>query len=134
MMVLLICSVFYLTACGSSSDSAETAVENIPSGIPIPIYIRNNTDGPIYELYISSAGSDEWGENRVKDTPLKVRDFYEGIIYYSDGNDKVWDIASVNESGKINYYYDVDFSDCHSNSVTVTLSDKSDGKTKAVAK
>ena len=68
----------------------------------------NNTGSTIYNLYCSSANSDNWEEDLLGDTGTLAPGEYATIRFNSGENSQYWDLRLVFDNGTDIYWENVD--------------------------
>lgn len=110
----------------SSSDSADM--------IQVPVAIQNLLpDIPITELYVSSAGLDEWGDELLQGRTIDAGEQLTDIVFNVSANDLKWDLRATDQEGTSVEFRDLDISDCSTDGLTIKLQVDDDGNPIATA-
>ena len=79
------------------------------------IYLTNNTENALRELYLKSSGEEEWGKNLVANEST-VKSLEQVQMFYTPqaSESKIYDMKIVDKVGNAYVIYSVDFGDMES--------------------
>lgn len=144
LVIVLMCSMFVLTGCGeedvttnnttSTSTNTNTDTDTTTDVIQVPVDVINaySEDTVVYELYLSGAGLDSWGDDLLGD---QVMNYGEQIslVLNIDAENIQWDMKIVDELGTEAIFSGIDLSNMSTDGGTITLTSDDYGTPYAVA-
>lgn len=141
LIIALMCSMFVLTGCGeeevvenNTTTTTDTDTDTTSDVIQVPVSVINaySEDTIVYELYLSGAGLDSWGEDLLGD---QVMNYGEQIslVLNIDADNIQWDMKIVDELGTEVTFEGIDLSDMSTAGGTITLTSDEYGTPYAVA-
>ena len=122
-------------ASSSSQDTSSDAASDDSAGmIQVPVAIQNMLpDIPITELYVSSAGLDEWGDELLQGRTIDSGEQLTDIVFNVSANDLKWDLMATDQEGTSVEFRDLDISECSTDGLTIKLQVDDDGNPIATA-
>lgn len=139
MMVMTAVLALGAAGCGKKEEAAELTPTPAPTATPIPvtptptplptatpaprvigvksagakfIYLTNNTEKEIRELYLRTSGTEDWGKSLMP-AESAIKSSAQVQLYYTpaDGEDSVYDLKLVSRDGKTYEIYSADLED-----------------------
>ena len=99
------------TVVDTADEAADETTEEA-GVVDVEAYIANATGVDIHEIYMSVAGSDEWGENLLdEDTYLPSGHILPLVLSIASQDGVVWDLQVVDSEGTSIDFYDINISE-----------------------
>ena len=111
---------------------APAAAPVVPTSTPVPnligtktsqgkyIYLTNNNDKPLREIYLRESGTEDWGKNLIPGESTVKQSETVQMYYAASGSDpSTLDVKVVDKSGNSFAMYGIDFTDIESASFRV---------------
>ena len=109
------------TAKETAKETAEEAGDEADV-LEVETYIANATGVDIHEIYMSIAGSDEWGENLLDEgTYLPSGRLLPIVLSIASEEGVTWDLEVVDGEGTAIDFYDIDISEMPTDGFAVEL-------------
>ena len=117
-----------------TTSSSDAASDDSADMIQVPVAIQNMLpDIPITELYVSSAGLDEWGDELLQGRTIDSGEQLTDIVFNVSANDLKWDLMATDQEGTSVEFRDLDISECSTDGLTIKLQVDDDGNPIATA-
>lgn len=84
------------------------------------IYLTNNTENALREVYLKTSGSEEWGKNLVANEST-VKSLEQVQMFYTpqSSDSRIYDMKIVDKAGNAYVIYSIDFGDMESAALRV---------------
>lgn len=118
-----------MTACGGTeADPSDASVASVASEatpdttatyIEVPAKIVNMTGVDLYNLQISPSSQNSWGSDLLGGNYFSTETYYDVLFQISTA--MTWDLRVTDKDGNYLEFYNLDFSQCSVEGITVTL-------------
>ena len=99
------------TENGKTTTETETTTADGAETITATLEVDNYTGVDIYELYVSSNDSDEWGNDLLADRdPMPTDSYLKFSVFNYDADHMLWDLKAVDQNGDSLSFKGIDLS------------------------